>query len=1773
MALWRAWLSSPLSTFIFPQPHSGFEPHQFCPTFFPLCIASHLVISPTVLPPPDHCINSAPCSPSVQSSKELRRGIFDPTERAARLSPAPLDLHGNSIMASYRGAGADSRGEGSLNQLLAQLQRQHSQRSTGSNEPFDPHSHPAVQQHLEHLNQMNANGPPFPSMADLRASAPFYASQAAHHQQQLQSTDSPAVDESAGYPPPAAPTPPTGAMYPPGVMARQNEENNDDRAASLLNLLKINSGQFKMSGGQVAQQPASQPSIPQSQPSDQLRRESLIRHASDNGTHMIHAPAPNSADPSGLLAALMKGKFQDEPPKQETQQSQPPQQHQPSSQQQQQVQQQSPPANNWNAAPPPKNTQQYLLNLLNRPKPSQNDEASEAPASAATTQSVQMTPPSASGSSHQHEYAPIDRVVAEAPAVPVASSFEFTPKEAVSPQLKFQPSPAAPFESSRDGTPSAKAEMFTYKNPFEGLAAASTSPQNPPTTYPTGFPIQILKKPSSAHSSTDHADHKRLPSSSSHLESREHVRRKFDSTPSSQDHHADSPYHAREADDQKETVAEAVSDIAHQVDKEAQEALARAEEEQAQAKISQDLRDLMAATTNKEFENAAAIAASDIKHELDKEENRAVLESTLRPEVARAVREIVDDAAQGPVADSWESAEAEDEIVVIEETSNPVKVFNFPMKPWISISIQDGANDARPVFRDEAILDIARLKKEFDQIDRNLVAATESYLAYGMSKAGGLRVIRQDDGRDAKLFSDTKDRIFNLAISSSSADQSATPKETIIGTGISGTVYWVQVKDGDKDHLEDAHLEQYGFALPPSSTQDGDAPGGVLKTRARASTSHPEYFAVGRGKSINLIWPSFVMQRNLIKPGHDRVVDTDRLAKECSLKINTGKAGKDFTFSQDDTVVVSLDKSGRVKFWDVRELTAADDNRIPLHTSLEVKEPLMTLTTTPEGEKAWPTSVLLLDKLRPYQKQTALRYLIVGMKQNHTLQLWDLALGKPVQEFNLPHSKESDAVCSVAYHPPSGIIVVGHPTRNSIYFLHLSAPKYVLKSNPSQVEYIQKLMSQDSSIPTPDSTAVISGMREYSFANKGILRSLYLLQQPASASDGDEATLFELYAMHSKGVACLSIKAPDLGWDRENKVIEPVDAVSAGIVQIEKLKQPPQPQVVPVGEPIPAPQIRLAVRPKEETSEAVPEAPSTRKARDENVPPKQKDTSKDEESAVLAQTEKSEKKSRKKKVAAEKAAAAAAVLAEREREANGTNGAAPRVVATTSHKPSEASKSSISFSQEVDARINAMEKRLTQGITNSLQSELTGLRKQMDRDAQSRDSKFDQHQSELLNLVSTVLNENCQDVLEKIIQDEMTKSVTPMIGNVLTETATKQLDSKLGSSVSQAVQRELQKAVPHAIEQTLRKPEFARSLADRMVKNISNKIDEQLYALLDDKIIPQFTKVATDAATVSGKEVLANVNQQFGTIEQIRLQDAQKFEQLVSLCSNMSETLNTMASTQTRFQEEILRLQNQLGQQRQVSPQASLRRGNSTYHSPSHSQSALQHTNATGSSQAQFNSPQASIAASHYSNPSASNLNTPAHAQQQWAGSSSAIMSPANQSYAGHSTALQAVNPNILALQQSQQYGSSSNHASSQALSHLSSQQQAVEQSQQLGREHARERQELQEVCQRVRSYLAAGNYETAIMTWIQESKDVEYVFAQALATLDPVGLHSIGKLNPLLLLSVGATVTSNLETPPQLLAVKFRWTEVVLNSLLGLLPDIVSQVSCLTTSLYSFFF
>ena len=1274
-------------------------------------------------------------------------------------------------------------------------------------------------------------------------------------------------------------TPPSHTYSASGIAA------NTDRTSSLLNLLKFSEPS-----------PASaKPSAPIGTPHSQSREAPLDFSVAPQPS--IQSPGHGSND---LLATLM-GTV-------------------PSKPQQPVAPQSSKTGFGTVSSPPSADTQSFLLQLLNQPKPAQYDTAPQlTPAKGFTSPSKNNSQADAGDIVQALEDATVD--------------MNSMGQAAVESRLD-----ARPTKDSRDNTRESTPHqgLFTYVNPFEQLSASS--PRNrtpkiasgPPSAVP---PVQILKREST--DSKQKSDAQYTPSTSaSSLRKLEPVSQVSSSTPTPLPD-GRTPLEAligigapAPAPADKETVADALSGISNEVDRQAQEAIAQAEKDESQAEIQKNLEDMLNAKSEQEFMESAQFAASVIQKELEKSDGQNALD-ILPKEVAEAVKEVVDDAAHGHIADSWESAEAEDSPT--KEDESVVKVYNFPMKPWTSITIKESV-EPRPEFREEAVMDIARLKKDFDHIDRTLVTASSNFIVYGMSKNGGFRIIRQDDGKDTRMFTETHDRIFNVITAVAASDL----KETIIGTGISGTVYWTIIKDGEGDYIEDDNLEMHGFAMPPTQSHDSESPGGVLKTRARKSASHPNFFAVGRGKYIHIIWPSVVM-KSFLKDGKDRVVDTERYLAEHSLKVNTGKAGKDFAFSEDDTIIVSLDKAGRVKFWDVRHLAETDSsgNPHPIHTRpMEIKEPIITYTTTPPTEKSWPTSVLFVDKLRPYQKGGALRYLLVGMKQNHTLQLWDLALGKPVQEINLPHSQDSDAVCSVLYDAATGMIIVGHPTRNSIYFLHLSAPRYYLPKSLNQAEFMLKLANDGPAFPKPESTAVVSGMREYSLDNKGSLRSLDLLSSPTSAtSGGDTPPLFELYAMHSKGVTCLAIRQPDLGWSSDNKVLRPMDAAKVGTITIESIKEiPPVPvpeivDITPAKAPAPT---RIVPRPA--AKDAGPKE-GTKKAghveslaRPSGPKPEDKAEKKDVTSnGGLAIASGTEKQSKKRRKAASTAEAPPGTT-------QGAQPSKPIIMDPMSNSRNGSAKASISAIPEVedtqtvsrdfsDATLKNIESRISGELKQTFDASFESLLQEMKLDRRTQTAVAKSEQEAVLRVVSSTLTDNIEASLSKMVNNSIQKSVLPAISEVARNAVKEQLGSSMNSHLGKNIPRELQNILPDAVANALQQPQLLKLMSESLARSVAFRVEEQFATLLQNVVTPAFTRLAAQTSQNAVAEIQRQVTGKIEALEQRHNTDGVKISQLMKLVSSLSETVTSMAAAQTEFQGQFLRIQQQIAAEKRDATQ------------------------------------------------------------------------------------------------------------------------------------------------------------------------------------------------------------------------------------------------------------
>lgn len=945
---------------------------------------------------------------------------------------------------------------------------------------------------------------------------------------------------------------------------------------------------------------------------------------------------------------------------------------------------------------------------------------------------------------------------------------------------------------------------------------------------------------------------------------------------------------------------------------------------------------------------------------LVQEDNKEIRINSVPTPTIQSGKKTLDEGLQDDIADEWESADGEEPEPKM-EAERLLQVYLFPMKPFVSIDIKS-TDLSTLTFPDTSIINIARLKKEFDRVDRTLATATVDFIVYGSPRSGGIKVIRQDDGEAKHLFAETHDRIFNLAISTANPSSAFYGTQNIIATGVSGSVYWAPILRPAEETLGEVVEEQYLiFPSPPPQ------PDSQLKTRAKKSSRNPEFFAIGRGKFIHIVFPAHALQSRFLN--NQSVMDTENYFRDRILKISTKKSGKDFTFSEDDTTVVTLEKDGKVSFFDIRALADIGNASLTTLQPLEANVPIVSYTTARRSEKSWPTSILLVDKPRPYTKGVALRYFIVGMKQNHTLQLWDLCLGKAVQEINFPHESESDAVCSICYHPSSGMVVVGHPTRNSIYFIHLSAPKYNLPPI-SQAKFLQKVVNKDSSLPRAEATAILSGMREYSFSNKGQIRSLELVSASTESTrlgddppkiNDDDPVLFDLYIMHSKGVASVAIKKEDLGWSKENKVIRSLDAEQEGFVVVQELKDP---QLSYLSEPSSNngdAQV-FAGSPAATPSKVI----SKNLSRTISVQPTKRESQPEELVAAVAvantisNPEKPDKR-KKKRWATEPSA----------REPDNTSAPPPGVPANiTPQVPSATLQSTSGTKKEIvsenmpttasqdaslpiltsveghlkrssgneelfhsngnftptrlgissDVLENELQKfevGVSEVFNKVLSRELGMLYQRFNEDRRVQDAAGAAKQDAILRLVSSTLGDNVENSLSRIISTNIHQVVLPSISDTTSALLDQRITEVLTQQLQHVIPPLLKFALPEAISRGVQHPEVLRSVSEQITAKLSGLVEKEFTATLHSTIIPTFKNLAVNVAQRSGTDTENRVQEYLRREASQRKEDTAKIEQLTALVRGLSETVHMMASAQSEFQQQILHLQQQAAQERQ----------------------------------------------------------------------------------------------------------------------------------------------------------------------------------------------------------------------------------------------------------------
>ena len=1038
-------------------------------------------------------------------------------------------------------------------------------------------------------------------------------------------------------------------------------------------------------------------------------------------------------------------------------------------------------------------------------------------------------------------------------------------------------------------TPSAEPEsvsIFNYVNPFDQLAASSPLKGRSGTSTPAGelhdkLSTTPLRPRSSIYALSVPTTPKDVLNTSGH-----EILQSIEGSKNSPSRAASSLIDLGAPTTDTITVAQALNEVGEQVNRQMEHALAEqhAADENTESKVVESI------------ESQLQEAAAEIKEELNGERTDA--STTLVPEkVAVHTKDIVDVAAAGNVSGHYESADDEGSSGKAEEEID-VPVYSFPMRPFVSIDLQ-AVESPSLSFRDVSITDIARLKKEFDQVDRTLATASNNYIVYALPKPGGIRIIRQDDGMDRQAFKETKDHVFNVAISNEVHNRKhKTGLETCIATAISGNVYWITLRKDGEDILADTDFESNSLTFPPMPENDDNTSGGQLKTRAKKSNRHPDCFAIGRGKAIHVVYPlSILSSRYVAKTG---LVDVAQYFKEFLLKIDIGKAGKDFTFSEDDSVIATLDKAGRLRLWDVARLVD-DTHSTSTGYNIRLDKPTLSFFTTLGTAKSWPTSVLFVDKPRAYIKGYAQRYIIVGLKQNHTLQLWDLGLGKAVQEINFPHEKESDAICSINYHHHSGIIVVAHPTRNSVYFIHLSAPKYNLPAL-SQSNYIQSLVRQDSSLPKPESTAIMSDIREYSFASKGQLRSIEILSVTADGSVDPERGLFELYVMHSKGVTCLNIRKSDLGWNLDNKTINLKNAEDEGFIVVQALREP---NVSQNSE-------HSSVN--GENVSSAPQRPQPKTKKSTEV------TSKSEPQRntmmLPSANTPAERKPRKRRAATQltddtgvppPAPVPPTGFEQPELDA------APLPDVPDVSEPLETADPSVRQSPAIPSETTANPPENAHSFSDkfltALKSEIQSLGERLKIDYSSLDGNARERQAEVLRLVSEQLGTNVEKTLSRIVMTNITQSVIPAINDATASILRNDFPDWLSKHLLQTLPSQLKLCLPEAITKAMSSPEILKLMTDQVTDKISNHVEKQVSNSLQNTILPSFQSMMLKLTQKQILESEQRIHEQIQVVNSQHEETMVKINQITALVQAFSETVHAMATTQAQFQSEILKSQ------------------------------------------------------------------------------------------------------------------------------------------------------------------------------------------------------------------------------------------------------------------------
>lgn len=201
------------------------------------------------------------------------------------------------------------------------------------------------------------------------------------------------------------------------------------------------------------------------------------------------------------------------------------------------------------------------------------------------------------------------------------------------------------------------------------------------------------------------------------------------------------------------------------------------------------------------------------------------------------------------------------------------------------------------------------------------------------------------------------------------------------------------------------------------------------------------------------------------------------------------------------------------------------------------------------------------------------------------------------------------------------------------------------------------------------------------------------------------------------------------------------------------------------------------------------------------------------------------------------------------------------------------------------------------------------LDRRIDEDKRIQQAAGDAKQDAILRLLSSTLTDNVEQVIGRIVMNNIQQSVLPAISSVTSAAIERKLGESVSRSLTATLPAELHAIVPEAIKKIFNQPEFMARIGEAVSKPLVYSVEQGISKTICDSLIPAFKQLLHETTTKSVAESDRKHNQTIQALERMHIQDTQRIDQLTNTVKSLADIVQVMAKSQAEFQDQVQRAQ------------------------------------------------------------------------------------------------------------------------------------------------------------------------------------------------------------------------------------------------------------------------